>query len=95
MILGGVLYLIFVVIMAAIAKGYKVSTVKVLVMSFFLTPIAGVVLVLSSDKSNIVNTKGYVCPHCGFEFTEYHEYCPLCEKDGGKYKLKEIRYKSI
>lgn len=31
----------------------------------------------------------YKCDRCGFVFSEFHENCPFCEKEGLFLKLRE------
>jgi len=69
----------------------KIKRIKLLFVSFFLTPLAGSVLVWVADKRIDYEVLRYKCPKCDFTFTEHHDHCPICEKEGAKNKLRVVK----
>ena len=94
-ITGALIYLVFVLILYKTAYNYKINPIWVLLLSLFLTPLAGLAALLLSEKGHLVKITRYVCDRCGLEHTENHEYCPFCEKDGHHVPLRKVRYKSL
>ncbi|MEA3503988.1 MAG: hypothetical protein U9R32_02160 [Bacteroidota bacterium] len=93
--ISGIVYLFFVIVLANIAGKRKIGGLKVMLISLFLTPLTGLLTILLSKKTNLVHITGYICPKCGYEFTEYMEYCPNCSVGENQIKLKKISYKSL
>jgi len=92
---GALIYLFFVLILYKIAANYKIKSFWVLLLSLFLTPLAGLVGLMISEKGHLVTIERYICDRCGFEHTEDREICPHCKKEGHEIKLKKVRYKSL
>ncbi len=62
---------------------------RLFVLSMALTPLIGLALYLSSPhrKMYVYKELFYKCNTCGYTFSEEHEHCPFCEKDGIVSKL--------
>ncbi|HKK10799.1 MAG TPA: hypothetical protein VJ939_08170 [Bacteroidales bacterium] len=92
---AGVLYLLFAVIMFQISQKYRIKSVYVFLLSLFLTPLAGLIALLISEKGNLITIERYRCGRCGYEHTEDHKECPHCVKDGHHIPLKKVKFKSL
>ncbi|MCF8229197.1 MAG: hypothetical protein K9G58_06545 [Bacteroidales bacterium] len=69
----------------------KIGALRAFLISFLLTPIVGFIFVFNSEKKFAFFEVHYQCSRCGYEFTEKTLYCPLCEKDGHKVELEEVK----
>jgi MFS family permease len=60
--------------------------------SLFLTPVIGLAFFLSSQhrKLNMYTEERFKCEACGYVFSEHHDYCPICEKEGHQHALKPV-----
>ncbi len=68
---------------------------KALFFSLFFTPVTGFIYTMTSPLKNVLKIIHYRCNECGLEYTDYHKYCPSCEKDGKKIKLYRIMMKTF
>ncbi len=84
------MYYIFVIIFTYISYYRDIGVVKGFLYNLFLTPVIGGIIVLSSYKTDdpIHIVTVYKCHGCHFEFTQYEEFCPICNKEGKKIRLK-------
>lgn len=70
---------------------------RIFLFSLFLTPIAGIVIYLRSKEKNFdVGDSRYIvsrykCDNCGYKFDEHYDCCPICEKEGLKIELEEVK----
>ncbi len=69
----------------------RISRIRLFFISLFLTPVAGSVLLWAADKKIDYEVIRYKCKSCGYTFTENHENCPICEKDGHRHPLKPVK----
>jgi hypothetical protein len=92
---AGVLYLLFAIIMFQVSQKYRIKSIYVLLLSLFLTPLAGLIALLVSQKGNLITIERYHCNRCGYEHTENHGECPHCVKDGHHVPLKKVKFKSL
>ncbi len=83
-------YLILTVWLVIEGGKRKIGYVRSFIFSFFLTPLVGFAFVYNSDKKILYKVTYYKCSRCEFEFTEYHEKCPICAKEGFEIELKEV-----
>jgi hypothetical protein len=60
---------------------------KTLLISLFLTPVSGLLYVLSSQPKDTLKITHYRCPECALEYTDGHHHCPSCKKEGKKVRL--------
>ena len=88
------LYVTAVMILVKIGSLRSCGALKAFLISFFLTPVAGVFYTLSSPSKSILKTVHYRCRHCGLEYTSSHRYCHICAKEGHKYRLHKISMKT-
>lgn len=92
---GALVYLVFVFILASRAKEYRIKSLWVFLIALFLTPLAGLIALMLSEKGHLVTLQRYACERCGMEHTENHGYCPHCKKEGHEIKLKPVKHKSL
>lgn len=92
---SALVYLVFVLILAIRAKEYRIKTIWVFLPALFLTPLAGLIALMLSEKRHLVTLHRYACDRCGLEYTENHEHCPHCKKEGYEVKLRKIKHKSL
>jgi len=89
-ILIGILVYLFLVITFAKLGTYKIcGGSKAFLVSFFLTPVIGVLYVMVSPRKLVQKIVHYRCNHCRLEYTTSHKYCKSCAKDGKKYRLEK------
>lgn len=85
-------YLVVVYLFALLGEKRDIGKRRLFVISLFLTPVIGLAFLLSSQHRKITMYKEerFKCDVCGYVFSEHHEYCPFCEKEGHKYELKPV-----
>jgi hypothetical protein len=83
-------YLFLSLTIARLGSQRKCGAVKGFLVSFFLTPIPGVLYVMKSPRKSVMKIVHYRCKHCGLEYTSAHRYCHHCAKEGHKYHLHRI-----
>ena len=87
-----ILYTIVVYWFSRFGKNREIGPRRLFLISFFLTPIMGLAFYFSSNerKLNTYTEENYKCDKCGYTFSENYDYCPFCEKEGRRYKLKPV-----
>jgi len=88
MIFGISSYLIFSLVIAYFGRSRTIGFLNALIICLLLTPIAGFIVVINSQKLILYHIVQHNCPECGFSFDEPHEFCPMCQKDGKHVILK-------
>jgi len=88
MIFGITTYLLFVLVIAYFGKDRTIGFFNTLLISLLLTPIAGLIVVVNSQKLILYHIVQHNCPECGYSYSEPHEFCPMCQKDGKYVVLK-------
>jgi len=88
LILISVLYIILTIILAYHSNISRLSFLQLFLLSILLTPITGLIILLSTKKRFSYYVYQYKCPRCKYFFTENHTICPHCEKEGYKVFLK-------
>lgn len=85
-------YIVVVYLFSLLGEKRDIGKRRLFWISLFLTPVIGLAFLLSSQhrKLTMYTEERYKCDVCGYVFSEYHEYCPFCEKEGHKYELKQI-----
>lgn len=86
----GVIYILLVFYFTYLSFYRDIGIIKGFLYNLFFTPLIGGVIVLSSYKSDdpIHIVTVYKCSRCHFEFTQNEEFCPFCEKEGERIRLK-------
>lgn len=87
-----VLYTLIVYLFSRLGKTKEIGSIRLFVISFFLTPVLGLAFYLSSShrKLNTYTEASYKCDRCGYVFSEHYQHCPFCEKDDEKVKLVRV-----
>lgn len=85
-------YIIIVYFFSRLGEYREIGSRRLFWISLFLTPILGLAFYISSQhrKMNMYTEERYKCDECGYVFSEKHDYCPFCEKEGKKHELKKI-----
>jgi hypothetical protein len=94
-IIAGVIYIFLVMTIAKLGSYKSCGGLKAFFVSFLLTPIIGVAYVSFSPIKNVLKIVHYRCGNCGLDYTTSHNYCPSCEKEGKKHRLKKISMKTF
>lgn len=86
------LYIVVVFLFSRLAEKRDISKRRLFWISLFLTPVIGLAFLLSSQhrKLNMYTEQRFKCERCGYVFSEQHENCPFCEKEGHEVKLKKV-----
>lgn len=92
LIIAIVFYIIVVYFFSRLGRNREIGTRRLFLVSLFLTPVLGLAFLVSSQerKMNPYTEITYKCEKCGYVFSEDLEYCPFCEKEGFKQKLKPV-----
>jgi len=81
-ILFAVFYVGLVLVLTFAGSKRKIGGESLFFISLILTPIVGVLFLLTS-KPNVreIKHKYFTCKHCGFALSEKKQFCPICDKD--------------
>lgn len=92
LLIAVILYIIVVYLFSRLGKNREIGTRRLFLVSLFLTPVLGLAFLVSSHerKMNPYTEVTYKCDKCRYVFSEPFEYCPFCEKEGYKQKLKPV-----
>ena len=87
-----ILYTIVVYLFSRLGKNREIGPRRLFLISFFLTPVMGLAFYFSSQERKMYTytEKNYKCEKCGYTFSEYYDFCPFCEKEGHRHKLKPV-----
>ena len=87
-----VTYIVVVYFFSLLGEKRDIGRKRLFVISLLLTPVIGLAFLLSSQhrKLTMYKEQRYKCDVCDYVFSEHHEYCPHCEKEGHQYKLKRV-----
>ncbi len=85
-------YILVVYLFSLLGARREIGKRRLFWVSLFLTPVIGLAFFLSSQhrKLNMYTEQRYKCEECGYVFSEQHEHCPICEKEGHKHPLKPV-----
>lgn len=89
-IAGGVVYAFLVATVAKLGSYKKCGGMNAFLVSFFLTPLTGIIYVASSPVKSVIRIVHFRCNHCGLDFTAYEKYCPNCQKDRKTHRLHKV-----
>lgn len=90
-LLAFLLYIALSIVIASRTKNSYLSFTQLFLISFFLTPITGVIFFIRTKKRFFYYVYQYRCPRCNYYFTEEHSNCPQCEEEGYKVPLKKVK----
>jgi L-cystine uptake protein TcyP (sodium:dicarboxylate symporter family) len=87
-----VFYILVCYLFSLAGKKREIGKRRLFWLSLFLTPVIGLAIFLGSQelKMNSYIEKKYKCERCGYVFSDYHENCPFCEKEGIQHELKPV-----
>lgn len=88
MIFGVIIYFVLSIAIAFLGHNRTIGFLNSLIVSLLLTPIAGLLVVMNSQKLILYHIVQHECPECGFSFDQNHDSCPLCLKEGKYVVLK-------
>jgi hypothetical protein len=85
-------YVAIVFLFSRLGDSREIGSKRLFWLSLFLTPFLGLAFYLSSQhrKMNMYTERRYKCDDCGYVFSEQHDYCPFCEKEGKKNELRNV-----
>ena len=85
-------YILVVFLFSLLGARREIGRKNLFWVSLFLTPVIGLAFFLSSQhrKLNMYTEERFKCEECGYVFSEQHEHCPICEKEGRKHALKPV-----
>jgi hypothetical protein len=91
LIITGVIYIVLVLVLTVAGSKRKIGGEPIFFISLLFTPFIGLIFLLTSQSAPRQNKPDYyVCPHCGFSFSENKQFCPVCDKDEEGKTLLEI-----
>jgi len=82
MIIGIITYILLALAIAFIGKARTLGFLLSFGISLLLTPIAGIISVMTSPKLILYHVVEHDCPECGSNYDKPHEACPYCMKQG-------------
>jgi hypothetical protein len=89
------LYLLWVLILTALASKRRMGCIRAFFVSLILTPIVGTWLLILSRPVEVLKFVRFRCIRCGVDFTENLHDCPYCKKEGIQTSLTRIDIHSI
>ena len=90
-LLAFLIYIALSIVIASKTKNSHLSFAQLFLISFFLTPIAGITFLIKTKKRSYYYVYQYRCPRCNYYFTEEHSNCPQCKEEGYKVYLKKVK----
>ncbi len=87
-----VAYVALVYLFSRIGNRREIGSRRLFWISLFLTPVLGCAFYISSQHKKMVmyTEQRYKCEECGYVFSEEHEHCPFCAKEGRISELKPV-----
>lgn len=82
MIIAIITYIILALVIALLGRARTLGFFLSLAISILLTPIAGIISVMTSPKLILYHVVEHDCPECGSNYDKPHEVCPYCMKQG-------------
>ena len=85
-------YIVVVFLFSLLGAKRDIGRRRLFWVSLFLTPVIGLAFLLSSQhrKLTLYKEERFKCVECGYVFSEHHDHCPFCEKEGRKHALKPV-----
>ncbi|MCB0805745.1 MAG: hypothetical protein KDC05_08085 [Bacteroidales bacterium] len=85
-------YILFVYFFSRIGNKREIGSRRLFWLSLFLTPLLGFAFFISSHHRKMIpyTEERFKCEDCGYVFSEEHDYCPFCEKEGRLNALKQV-----
>ena len=86
------LYIALVYFFSKLGNRREIGRHRLFWLSLFLTPVIGLAFLLSSQHRKLIMYKEerFKCEECGYVFSENHNVCPICEKEGHQHPLKPV-----
>ncbi|MCF8367640.1 MAG: hypothetical protein K9G76_01265 [Bacteroidales bacterium] len=87
-----VVYVLIAYLFSRLGKYREIGTRRLFILSLLLTPVIGIAFLASSQhrKLNLYTEERFKCEECGYVFSEEHDNCPFCEKEGKQSQLKPV-----
>lgn len=83
-------YLVLSFYLAYLSYRKGINWFSTLLISLAFTPVAGFIRYQSAKPIKVYKEARYKCRRCNYYFTEHHNHCPYCEKEGHKIPLKKV-----
>jgi hypothetical protein len=92
LILIVIAYVVLVYLFSAIGKKREIGRWQLFWLSLFFTPLLGLAFFFNSQhrKINFYTEDRFKCESCGYVFSEHHDFCPICEKEGKRCELTPV-----
>jgi len=87
-----IVYIIIAYLFSRLGKHREIGTRRLFIISLLLTPVLGIAFLAMSQqrKLNLYTEERFKCEECGYVFSEAHDVCPFCEKEGKLSELKPV-----
>lgn len=85
--LAAIIYIFLVLLITYKGRKKQIGQVLLFLITFFLTPIVGIIIILEGKNKFHYHVTQYKCRKCGYHFSEKHKECPHCANDGHHVKL--------
>jgi hypothetical protein len=85
-----IIYIFVSVFLSIEGRRRNIGGLAIFFISIILTPVVGMIFLFTSPRkaTGMHYVKQYRCKRCKFNFTEKHDYCPICEREGIKVELE-------
>jgi hypothetical protein len=85
-------YVVICYFFSIIGRKREIGRWRLFWLSIFFTPILGLGFFLTSQhpKIKFYHEDRFKCNECGYVFSEQHDCCPFCEKEGKHCELKPV-----
>ena len=85
-------YILVAYLFSLLGARREIGSYRLFWISLLLTPVIGLAFLLSSQhrKLTLYTEERFKCEECGYVFSEHHDYCPICAKEGHKHALKPV-----
>jgi len=90
-ILASSLYIFLSVLIGFRANKSDLNFTQLFLISFFLTPLTGFIVLIKTKKRFYYYIYQYKCSRCNYYFTEEHSNCPQCIDEGYNIPLKRVK----
>jgi len=88
--IAAIVYIFLAISVARLGTYRACGGLRAFIISIFLSPVIGLIYVMSFSGRNVLKITHYRCPSCSLEYTSKYKYCPSCAKDGRKVHLERI-----
>ena len=79
-----IVYVLISYIISTFGERKEIGKRRLFIACLLFTPVIGLAFYFSSShrKINTYIERNYKCERCGYVFSDNHDHCPFCEKEG-------------